>query len=103
MDVIIAVGFDRNDGKGTLSLDRQREFLENLTEGVEWVGGTVNAKIAGFSEGGEWGAEPGLWIAATIPAANVYYLEGYLKGAAGAFHQDAIAFTTGTTEILDAV
>lgn len=103
MDVVIAVGFDRNDGKGTLSLDRQREFLDHLTDGVRRVGGTVNAKIAGFSEGGEWGAEPGLWIAATIPDIAVSYLKGWLGGCAYSFHQDAIALTAGATEIIDAI
>lgn len=104
-DFTIAIGFDRNDGKGTLTLAQQRLFVDRIKDGVQRCGGEVVAVIAGFSEGGDWGSEPGAWLAGNFDDSglrDIYYLRGWLAGCAKEFHQDAIALTVGNVEFVNA-
>lgn len=103
MDIVVAIGFNRNDGEGALSEFDQKAFVQSVESGIKqdnpgfdfYPKGVVNAKIVGISEGGDWGSEPGAWIAATISDEGLDYLKGWLGQTAWVYRQDAIAITVG--------
>lgn len=95
MDVVIALGFGDFYNGGELDNDRQHAFVANVKRGIAHVDGSVNAQIAGFSDGGEnYDAEPGAWIAATIPNDKLQTLRDWLSSAAVLYSQDSIGLTT---------
>jgi len=89
MDVIIAIG---HDGARDSFADEVRSVIARL--------GSVNAIIAGPSWSPGWGSEDATWFAATFETFPAYAEARSRILAIGAVNgQDAVAFTTGTTEV----
>ena len=89
MDVIIAIGHD----------DAGPDFAPNVRKVIDRLG-TLNAVIEGTSSDPTWGDENATWFAATFETFPAYAEARSRILAIGASNgQDAVAFTTGTTEV----
>jgi hypothetical protein len=65
--------------------------------------GELVAEIQGVSADEEWGSEPAVWFAANFHNVQALTLAKYsLKSLATEHKQDAIAWTVGTTELVEA-
>ena len=93
MDVIIGLGFEGSSNPAGFR-DLVRRVVTRL--------GVVNAEIGGVSVSSQWGAEEGVWFAATFPDFATYVEARERILAIGAVHrQDAIAFTVGNTDVAE--
>lgn len=109
VNVVIAIGRayeNRNDDgidhRYPLDLDDRdwQLFRDRILCGIENYDGVIHASIVGESVSGPWGTEDAAWFAGTVPADRLDAVREWLVGEATEFHQDAIALTVGTTELV---
>lgn len=91
MDVIIAIG---HDNAGVDFSPQVRAVIDRL--------GTLKAVVSGTSWSPEWGDENATWFAVTFGTYDRYVsARERILAVAAVHHQDAVAFTVGTTDVAD--
>lgn len=105
-NIIIHIGTDGADEPGALVHQAIMAVLNNIPNA------RIAARIDGTGRSGRWGAEPSTWVAFEVPGVEVDDLDTYVQQTLAAkadlarvakvHNQDAIAFTHGSTSMVEA-
>jgi len=99
-NVTIAIGYGASKTQGPLNYDQRAEFRQTVYNACKYLG-TLQAVIDGPSYSPGWGQENSTWFAVSdVSPYQLSKITATLKELAGAFGQDAIALTVGTTLLI---